>query len=205
MDVRRHAGFMRRIHAPSPAIVIAIIALVFAMAGGAIAATGTGKGPVSLVTATGGPVTVTAESAARVTDEEPFGHTIPLSGTTTFMQKAGQALLFATELSATNTDYSATCDLYVLVSVSTGGSGSGSGFGLDTRVLAERGGSKDSLDSVALAAPAADRVITLSWARAWAYRELEDGTTHDCADENDNFTSDTWTLSLRVSVITMPA
>jgi hypothetical protein len=204
MDERRHAGFMRRIHAPSPAIVISIIALVFATAGGAVAATGT-KGPVSLVTATGGPVTVTAESAARVTDEEPFGHTIPLSGKTTFMQKAGQALLFATELSATNAHYSASCDLYVLVSVSTGGSGFGSNFGLDTRVLAERGGSKDSLDSVVLAAPAADRVITLSWARAWAYRQLEDGTTHDCDDDSGNFSSDTWTLSLRVSVIRMPA
>src|SRR5438270_3625708 len=100
-----------RVRAPSPATVIAVIALVFAMAGGAIAATGVNQGPVAVVTTKGGPATVTGATA----DPNNGGQLIPVANPT-FTQKAGQVVLVAGELNVTGTNQGEqNCDLEVTV------------------------------------------------------------------------------------------
>src|SRR5437588_4335698 len=128
------------------------------MAGGAFAAGAINKGPVAVVTTTGGPTVVTGATA------DPFsgGQDIPLASPT-FTQKAGQVVLVAGELNVTagTPQNEQNCDLEVTVDSTSSGDQTPS-VGLTLVRLAQRGDPGDRLDSEAMPAPASDRVITLA-------------------------------------------
>lgn len=189
---------------PSPATILSAIALLFAMAGGAVAADKINKDEVTVVTTTG------AISTTGPTNGD--GDAIPLTDDT-FTQKAGEVLLVSAELTGTGVaGETATCDLEIIVA---GGEGNGNPdnlVGLFMRQLARRGDPGDRAGSQALPAPATDRDITLS---AFAQEQIppdENGSpqedTGQCdggeniGGDTDTFT-DTFTVSLRVSITTL--
>jgi hypothetical protein len=171
---------------PSPATVLAILALVFAVTGGAVAADKINKNEVTVVTLTGGPVDTTEPNedvAIPLTDE---------SDEFTFTQKAGEAV----ELIATfeRDDSQATfCNMTAFV------------YGVDLPLQArpvfdfksEAGELGEGSAVGGLAAPTEDREVTL---RAIA-REGE-GCDEDVGEGETNL-SDTWTVSVAVSVVSL--
>jgi hypothetical protein len=179
----------RRLHIrrPSPATVLAVVALVFAVTGGAVAADKMNKDEVTVVNLTGGPVDTTApheDVTIPLTDE---------SDEFTFTQKAGEAV----ELIATfDTDSSQAtfCGMTAFV------------YGVDLPLQArpvfdfksEAGELGEGSAIGGLAAPTEDREVTL---RAIA-RETEDGCDEDVGEGETNL-SDTWTVSVAVSIVTL--
>lgn len=185
---------------PTPATVIAILALVIAMTGGAIAAT-SNKGPVTVFTTTGGPFTQVGEGG---TGEDRI--IVALASPNSFTQKTGQVALIAAELDTTgsfpdpNTEGGGfTCDLIVQVNVHYAGLDQFGVGVLSVMDLANRGGVRAGrTDSGALAAPASSRVVTLDAQVFVEGPPGPDGAPTECAN-------DSYTFTIRVSVATMPS
>lgn len=182
----RRSRFLSHIRGPSPAAVLAMLALVFAVTGGAVAANKIDKDEVTTVTLTGGPVDTTEPNADV---------TIPLTDESdefTFTQKAGEAV----EVIATfdvDSSQATFCNLTAFA------------YGVDLPLQArpqfdfksEAGELGEGSAIGGLAAPAADREVTI---RAIA-RET-DGCDQDVGEGEEDL-SDTWTVSVTVSVVTL--
>lgn len=182
------------IRGPSPATVLAVLALVFAMTGGAVAAGQ--KIPkddeVTVVTLTGGPVDTTEPN-----DDVP----IPLtesSDTFTFTQRAGEAVeLIATFAVSEEATF---CNMVAFV------------YGADLPLLArpqfdfksEAGDFGEGSAVGGLAAPLEDREVTLHAIARELNGGYGEGETEGCdepAGGPDD--SDTWTVSLTLSIVTL--
>ncbi len=182
----RSSKILSYIRGPSPATVLAILALVFAVTGGAVAAGKINKDEVTVVTLRGGPVDTT-ESNVDVT--------IPLtegSDEFTFTQKAGEAV----ELVATfdpDSSQATFCNMTAFV------------YGVDLPLQArpqfdfksEAGELGEGSAVGGLAAPTADREVTLR-----AIARENDGCDEDVG-EGEQDLSDTWSVSVVVSVVTL--
>lgn len=174
---------------PSSATVIAFVALVFAMAGGAVAKDKIDKDEVTVVTTTGGPVQSVNPS------EEPPEAEIPLSNPT-FTQKAGEAALVSAEADISGVPQeTANCDLFVVVS-----DRAGSLIGLFMEQLARRGDPGTLGGSRAVAAPATDREITLS---AFAQEAIPPDDQGNPVPDEGQCDAETFTVSVRVSITTL--
>lgn len=164
----------------SPSTILAIFALLFAMAGGAVAKDKIDKDEVTVVTTTG-----------EVTTTAPGLYTIPLTDPT-FTQKAGEVALISAEVEMEPENFS-DCDVRVVVAGIAP-------LGLEMPMLTSRGDVGDPGASQALAAPEADREITLT-AEA-SVEEFEEAGPPDgqCKDGGDPVS---FTVSLRVSISTL--
>lgn len=182
----KRSKFWSHIRGPSPATVLAILALVFAVTGGAVAGNKIDRDEVSVVTLTGGPVDTTEPN-----EDVP----IPLtegSDEFTFTQKAGEAV----EIIATfdvDSSQATFCNLTAFV------------YGIDLPLQArpqfdfksEAGELGEGSAVGGLAAPAADREVTLR-----AIARENDGCDEDAGEGETEF-SDTWSVSVAVSVVTL--
>lgn len=189
----RFAKVLSLIRRPSPAPVLAVLALaVVAMAGSAVAADKIDKDEVTVVTLTGGPVETTEPNAIV---------TIPLTDDSdefTFTQKAGEAVqLIATFDVFTEATF---CNMFVFVYADD--------LPLQARpqfdFKSEAGELGEGSAMGGLAAPMEDQEVTL---HAIA-RELGDGYGTDgmkgCDQEVEGVSdSDTWTVSLTLSIVTL--
>lgn len=141
-----------------------------------------------------GPVNVTGTTGTSGAIQGPTSEPVTISlDNATFQQKAGQVLLVAAEarLDTAPDQSTATCDVEVAVAGSPGE------LGLDLVRLARRGDVTTTLgDSQAIAAPAADRTITLS---AWTHVYTPPGS-----DELTCASDETYSISLRVSIVSLP-
>jgi hypothetical protein len=164
------------------------------MAGGAVAADKFNKDEVTVVTLTGGPVQTGAA------DQEV---TIPLNGASTysFTQHAGEALQLITRVDA-DKGTSSFCEISTYVFDTVGSSSNNNGGTMGTRVdnATDRGGPGFGLADISgLPAPASDTTVTL---RAFTQ---ENGP--NCDNPNIPTTGtgndDSWTVSVRVSVVTL--
>ncbi|HEX2031789.1 MAG TPA: hypothetical protein VHL78_10360 [Actinomycetota bacterium] len=178
--------FLSHLRTPSPSTVIAILALVLALSGGAIAKDKLNKDEVTHLTITGGPVTSV--------DPDDGAAEIPLS-TETYTQKAGEVLLVSAFADITGVPQGeATCDLSVVLEGQS--PDPGWNFGIyDMFQLARRGDGGDRIGDTVLPAPETDQLITLT-ARAHEEDFGELSEEGDCTD-------DTFTVSLRATLTTL--
>lgn len=181
---------LAHIRAPSPGVVIAALALVFAMTGAAVAGDKLNKDEVTVVTTTGGPVDVVAVGTEVA---------IPLTNPS-FTQKAGEAVLLSATILVTydpppGDPAFAPCDLFVIVSDSATSSYYVSDVGLHMTRLAERGDHGDLNDSGAIPAPTSDTLRTLT-----VTAEKHPNPDHLC-DSADNI-AQVHEVSVRVSIVT---
>ncbi len=175
--------------APSPAVIVAALTLVFALAGVAVGAKTTDRDEVTVVTATGGPVSTTGP-------EEGSNHiqaAIPLS-IESFTQRAGESVLLNATADVERTSPTNPCDVEVVVFTSD----EPQGAGLHMRDLSERGDHGDATASEGLPAPASDTVRTLEALVAVAPFEEGQGGEFGFCDESDTFSA-----SVRVSIVTL--
>jgi len=150
--MRVRFSFLR---APSPATAVAIVALVVAASGGAIAKDKLDKDEVTNLAVTGGPIL----------SEDPSDGPVSIAlSPNTFTQKAGEALLATAYIDVGGTlPEDATCDLYVGVQGNSTTT-RGWGFGIidDLFELAQRGDPGDRTGSAALPAPDTDEELELT-------------------------------------------
>jgi hypothetical protein len=167
---------------------IALVALVLASTGAAVGKPATeppGGNEVTLVTLTGGPVSTTTPGA-----QVP----IPLNGESTFVftQKAGEAIELI--LTANPSGDTATfCDMAAIVY--------GDGIPLGARVDLFSNKGEVGLGSAigGLPAPATDTIVTLK-AITMESSEFCDG---EVPGEPGPADTDTWTVSVRVTIVTL--
>lgn len=182
----RRSKFLSHIRGPSPATVLAILALVFAMTGGAVAAGKINKDEVTIVTLTGGPVDTTEPNADV---------TIPLtddSDELTFTQQAGEAIELIATFDA-DSSQATFCNMTAFV------------YGVDLPLQArpqfdfksEAGELGEGSAVGGLPAPETDREVTLR-----AITRETDGCDEDVG-EGETDLSDTWTVSVIVSIVTL--
>ena len=172
---------------PSPALIVAIIALVFATSGVAHGAPRSSRsGEVTLVTLTGS-VSTTSPAAYET------GDTILLDGQATynFTQAAGEALQLIASVDDVSETPATFCDVTTIVYGESGGVLLPLGARVD--YFSEKGERGEGSNVGGLAAPATDRSITL---KAIAF----EGNTCDTAVEGVD-DEDTWDLTLTVSVV----
>lgn len=171
---------------PSPALIVAIFALVFATSGVAYGAP-RGGGEVTLVTLSGSTSTTSPEAYET-------GDPILLNGqaTYTFTQAAGEAVqLIASVIAVANP--ATFCDVTTIVYGQSGGVLLPLGARVD--YFSNRGERGLGSDVGGIAAPATDRTITL---RAIAFEGQGCDTVVEGVDDED-----TWDLTLTVSVVTL--
>ncbi len=171
-----------------PGVIVAALALVFALAGVAVGADKINRDEVTVVTATGGPVSTTGP-------EEGSNHiqvAIPLS-IESFTQRAGESVLLNASADVQRTSPVNPCDVEVVVFTSD----EPQGAGLHMQDLSERGDHGDSTASEGLPAPASDTVRTLEALVAVAPFEEGQGGEFGFCDESDTFSA-----SVRVSIVT---
>lgn len=177
---------------PTPATIVSVIALLFAMTGGAIAADKLNKDEVTVVTVTGGPIDVITPGEAVA---------IPLT-VPTFTQKAGEPVLLSATILVTYTPSPESgdpafspCDLFVDVFDSATSSYYVSDVGLKMRRLGERGDYGDLNDSGAIPAPTSDTLRTLT---VLAEKRPNPDAPCDTAEAQ----AQVHTVSVRVSIVT---
>jgi len=167
---------------PTPATVLSAIALLFAMAGGAVAADRINRDEVTVVTTTGGPVDV-------IQTDDPVA--VPLVSPS-FTQKAGEAVMVTAQILVSypgRVDGSHGCDVFVdLFDSSNSGEA-----GFEMRRLWERGAFGDPTGTTGLPAPASDTIRTLT-----AEARLVTGG-FSCAGNPDEWV---YRVSVRVSIVT---
>ncbi len=182
--------FLSRI-GPSPGVIVAALALVFALAGVAVGAKSTDRDEVTVVTATGGPVSTTGP-------DEGHDHTevaLPLS-IGSFTQRAGESVLLNATADVQRTSPTNPCDVEVVVF--TGDQLVPVGAGLHMQDLSERGDEGDGTASEGLPAPASDTVQPLTaLVRVFAFEEGQGGEFGFCEE------TDTFSVSVRVSIVTL--
>lgn len=171
---------------PTPALIVAIVALGFAASGGAQAAPNANRGEVTVVTLSGSAST-TSPSAYST------GDIILLNGasTFTFTQAAGEAVELIASVDAGG-DVTL-CDVTTIVYGESGGAGLPLGARVD--ISSDKGERGEGSDVGGIAAPGADRTIVLK-AIAWEGSSCDGGEGGDAG-------SDTWNIALRVSVVTL--
>jgi hypothetical protein len=172
---------------PSPALIVAIVALVFATTGVADGAPRPNHGEVTLVTLSGS--TSTTSPAAYVT-----GDPILLNGQATYMftQAAGEAVQLIATVDAV-ADPATFCDVTTIVYGESGGVLLPLGARVD--YFSEKGERGEGSNVGGIAAPATDRAITL---KAIAFESNSCDTAVEEVDDED-----TWHLTLTVSVVTL--
>lgn len=180
---------------PTPATVIALLALVFATTGVAAAkpADKVDKDEVTLVTLTGGPVDTTVPN-----EEVPI--TLNGESTFSFTQKAGEAVQLIAEAALVETAGVGECGVDVIVYDSLNVDPEGRTWGTRSSAFRERGDfGEGTTDIDGLPAPASDRTVTLT-----AFARETDGCdeTSLCETEGD-CEEDTWSVSLRVTIVTI--
>lgn len=190
---RERRGILSRVPRPTLTGVIAIMALLLSVSGGAIAKS-TDKDEVFVSVVTGGPVTNTGPGEE---DEGSTSTEIPLSNAT-FTQQPGQVLLISAVADISGIDQpTAHCDTEVNVTAD----GAMDELFLNMFLLARRGDPGMLADSDALTAPAEARELTLQAEVVQNKVDLnEDGEgepeVQDCSDEEA-------TASVRLSVVTL--
>jgi hypothetical protein len=187
MRASRFLTSIRRRFAPSPGVIVAALALVFALAGVAVGAKTVDRDEVTVVTATGGPVSTTGPEDSNFTEVA-----IPLS-IESFTQRAGESVLLNATADIQRTSATNPCDVEVVVTA-----GDGQGAGLHMQNLSERGDEGDATASEGLPAPASDTVQPLdAFVRVIAFEEGQGGEFGFCEE------SDTFLASVRVSIVTL--
>lgn len=184
---------------PSPAMTVAVAALVFAMTGYAVGVPGTrpDRNEVEIQTTTGGP-TQSVDPGA----DEP----IPIADPT-FTQLAGEVALVSVDADIegdppdSELSQPRGCDLFVSIVADTGSGVLAEDLGFELVALDQRGDpTTKTADSQALPAPDADREITLVAFVTEAIVPDEQGNPVPDEGQCDD---DTFTVSLDVSVTTL--
>lgn len=173
---------------PSPALIVAVIALVFATSGVAHGAPRPNRGEVTLVTLSGSTSTTSP-------DAYPTGDPILLNGdsTYTFTQAAGEAVQLILSVDVVATTTATFCDVTTIVYGESGGDSLPLGARVD--YYSEKGERGEGSNVGGIAAPATDRPITL---KAIAFENQSCDTVVEGVDDQD-----TWDLTLTVSVVTL--
>jgi hypothetical protein len=185
--------------APSPAVIVAALALVFALTGAAVAGNKINKDEVTVVTATGSDEKVVGphKEGPGFSEEE-----IPLS-IDSYTHRAGESVLLNATARIEQTSLpnvgGPECDVRVVVHMSDPGheGGGDTGAGLEMLWLTERGDPGDATDSEGLPAPATDTERSLTALVSVAPYDGPDAI-EDACDETDEFT-----VSVRVSIVTL--
>jgi len=182
----------RKARRPSPAMVVAIVALVFGLAGGAVAKDQKDKADkdeVTVETSTAGPITTTDPS-----QEEP--ELIPLVD---FTQRAGEIALVSVnaDIDGPAQDV-AGCDVLIGVVADTGSGENDLGFELAR--LARRGDPTiKTADSQALPAPASDTAVSLDAFVTESNPPDEEGNP----SEDGTCDEETYEVTFTVSITTL--
>jgi hypothetical protein len=193
----RTTGFiLRSVPRPTLTGVVATLALVLALSGGAIAKPDKAAPPpgdeVAVVTTTGGPVTNTGPGEF---DEGITSTPIPLADPT-FTQKAGEVIVLSSAADITAPQEQAHCDTEVVITADS--EPAVNEIFLSMVVLARRGDPGLFGDSEVLAAPLADREITL----VAELQQYEVGGEFP-GEEDVTCTDEVATASVRVSITTL--
>ncbi len=187
--------FLSRI-GPSPGVIVAALALVFALAGVAVGAKTTDRDEVTVVTTTG------SASAHGPVEHEPGDVSeteIQLTPIDSYTQRAGESVLLNGTIDVQNISpyEQAPCDVFVRVFSGESGGDEGRA-GLIMAYLFERGEVGDAADSEGLPAPAVDTTRTLK-----AEVMVDPFDEHQGGDFGDCDPSDTYNVSVRVSIVTL--
>ena len=182
---------LRRIRGPSPATVIACVALVFATGGYAVAGPKGNKDEVKLTTATGGPVETTTPG-----DPVP----IPLANAA-FTQRAGEAVLVIVRGHFATSEATHHCGVSVHVTEEIDG-----GVGIfNVEDHSDKGG--QATGAALLPAPATDTAHVLEAVAVESEGSPSEGLQpcdgEDLTLEPPDTGNDTWTVSATVTVVVL--